>query len=143
MNNGAFAVFLVDDDDTLIERFSRAKAGAARWTYLPKELLNRLNVMLKGMLERIGYTTSRTSKLCSDGERYIIQSCRGEVSADVSLNMGDVETLIELNHFAEEWGYSGIECIMFSPRTAGKYKSACLGRSKEEEGCARVTLDMH
>jgi hypothetical protein len=61
----------------------------------------------------------------------------------VDVEDDDIMNLKKLEEFVRSIGFSGIECIMFSPRRSGRYRSACASPSKKEIGKARVTLDMH
>ena len=61
-----------------------------------------------------------------------------EVISDTMVN--SFESII---NFAQSAGFLGVESILIGARRAGKYKSAWLGRSKSEEGNARITAEVH
>lgn len=69
---------------------------------------------------------------------------QGNKSAPVEINQ-EVGLALNMLFSKLKEGYSvhEVECILFAPRMAGKYKSACIAPSKEEPGSVRISVDIH
>lgn len=140
--SGAYMCTLEDLEAGFIEKRFTKQGG--RYTYLDGFCVNLLNGITKDLLASNDFKGTATCLLedSPDGSfqlRY--QRNKTTPIAMIDCVASNLQTLFQTLRF--EYGITKVEGIVFSPRRAGKYKSACVAPSKTEPGSMRITLDMH
>lgn len=140
IKQGAYMATLEEDSGFLKMRFT---SQGGKYVFLDRDCLADVNMLTKHILEANSYKGHATCTLIDGEEGIPVLRSQGSKVTAIKLTPEDYNLLSKIESFVLKEGFEGIESILFSPRTAGRYKSVCLSPSKTEKYMARITVDMH
>lgn len=140
--SGAYMCTLEDLEAGFIEKRFTRQGG--KYTYLDAFCVNLLNEITKNVIVSNNFKGTATCLLedSPDG-RYQLRYQRNKTTPVrmTDCAASDLQSLFQT--LRSKYGITKVEGILFSPRRAGRYKSACVSPSKTEPGSIRITLDIH